>query len=239
MKCIKQLIILSFVLILVSCSKETMIYPSGNIIKQTRQVSSFSYISISNGINVNLSQEDPGNITVEADDNIIDYIETYVTSNTLYIKEKDGTDINYKKTVNINVPAKQIKSLSASGGSEIKALTPFYLNSLDIMTSGGSEFTGEFYVNSLYYNISGGGDISLTGKCNQLHLISSGGSNNELLGLISDDARLEISGGSTVRIYANRTLNVHASGGSKIYYKGKAVITGQNLEGGSTISKIQ
>ena len=74
----KQLFIFGAALFLCACSDNSEIIPSGKLVKQNRPVSSFSVINVSNGIHLTLSQEDKDvAVNVEADDNIIQYIETF------------------------------------------------------------------------------------------------------------------------------------------------------------------
>lgn len=87
----KQLFIFGAALFLCACSDNSEIIPSGKLVKQNRPVSSFSVINVSNGIHLTLSQEDKDvAVNVEADDNIIQYIETFTENHILHLRLKDG-----------------------------------------------------------------------------------------------------------------------------------------------------
>ena len=83
-------------------------------------------------------------------------------------------------------------------------------------------------------NASGGSDIYPESN---LKVTASGGSDLHGFDLTADNCRISASGGSDARITVNKELNVDASGGSDIYYKGSGVIKELRTSGSSSISK--
>lgn len=237
----KQLIILCMVLFTTACSDVIEITPSGKPIRQSRSIGNFSEIKVSQGINLSISQAESNEILIEADDNIIQYVEAYTIGQTLHLEIKDGIDIQSayrRKILNISVSTPVLRSLVASGGSEIRFMTPFHLNELDIIASGGTNITGEVYLSRLMCDISGGSTIRKSGNCGKIHIMASGSSEYHLYDLISGDVKIDISGSSIAEVHATKTLHVaNASGGCKIFYKGDAQVSELNLSGGSTILK--
>lgn len=236
----KHLFIFLIGLFFFSCSDDIKIVPSGNLVEESRTVSDFISVDVANGISVFLSQKENDNVVVEADDNIIQYVETYTDGHTLYVRIKDGIDIkstDVRKTVNVKVSTLDLENISASGGSKIQFVTPFSLDVLSLAASGGPDIRGELHVDDFSCSISGGGKSSLEGDCKNVSIIASGGSECHFYDLLSDNMNIEISGGSIAELFVNKTLKVFASGGSKIYYKGEGEIIEQVLDGGSIISK--
>lgn len=225
-----------------ACSDGVEITPSGKLIKETRIVPSFSSVVLANGISLVLSQGDKDEIVVEADDNIIRYVETYVQGETLSVKIQDGIDIDSddrRKTVKIVASASLLESLHVSGGGSVTLLPPFYMDRFELVSSGGSTVAGEVNVGVLTSDVSGGGQVYLEGYCTCQNLNVSGGSQYRLFGLESENVEIVISGGSTAELYVNDTLFVKsASGGSRIYCKGDAQVTEQNISGGSVVVRL-
>lgn len=235
----KQLFIFGAALFLCACSDNSEIIPSGKLVKQNRPVSSFSVINVSNGIHLTLSQEDKDvAVNVEADDNIIQYIETFTENHILYLRLKDGINIREDRTINMSVSVASLDSLFSSGGSQISFSTPFESDRLFIQASGGPEISGVVHIDDFACNVSGGGKISFSGISDQFELQTSGGSESKLYDLEIRVAQIEVSGGSLVELNVQDTLSVHATGGSKIYYQGDdALVMDPYLDGGSTITK--
>lgn len=237
----KQTLFFLLAIFLFGCSDSIEIIPSGKLVNESRPIKEFSSIVLSDGISLFISQDNKHEVIVEADDNIINYVETYTKGETLYIRIKEGTDIDSytrKKTVNVNISANIIEDLYASGGSTIKFNPICNFSNLDIEVSEGSSVEGGIHLNNLTYSISGGGSIRLHGECKTLNINSSGGSKSHLYDFISEIVQINISGGSIAELYANKELFVEsASGGSKIYYKGDATIKGINSDNSSTVLK--
>lgn len=234
----RYLFILSLALLLFSCNDGSEIIPSGNIVEETRTIPSFTEIEVSNGISLYVSQEANNDIIIETDDNIIQYVETYTEGEKLYIKIEDGVDIKPSEDdryIKVNISTTTISSLLSSGGSKIEFLTPFQASELELAASGGPTISGELDIDKFTCDISGGGKVQLSGICQQMYISASGGSKLLLYEMPTDDSKIEISGGTTAELNINNTLSVNASGGSKIYLKGNAEITGQILDGGSEI----
>ena len=83
----KQTLIILFSLItLASCRYTT---GSGNLVTETRPAGNFNGISVGGGFEVEVKIGPVTSVVVEADDNIIKYIETSTSGNTLKIRTED------------------------------------------------------------------------------------------------------------------------------------------------------
>lgn len=143
-------------------------------------------------------------------------------------------------------------SLALSGGSD------FYGNveakKIETNLSGGSRFEGNVNAEHLVNVMSGGSTMKMTVKTVKMEDILSGGSVNKPSGvaenysmdasggsevegfdLFTENVNADLSGSSRLEITVNKTLNVSASGGSTVYYKGNAAVQTNNLSGGASI----
>ncbi len=236
----KHLFVLALALLEFSCNDGSEIIPSGNVVEETRTITSFTEVEVSNGISLYISQDDGDDITIKTDDNIIQYIETFTKGEKLHVKLKDGIEIessDNRRNIKVSLSAMTIRSLHATGGSNIEFVSPFKTSELELTASGGPTISGELDLDEFTCDISGGGKIELNGNCQQMYISASGGSKLHLYKIPTDDSKIEISGGTIAELNVSKTLYVNASGGSKIYLKGDAEITEQTLSGGSEISK--
>ena len=71
---------------------------NGNVVKQDREVSSFNSINASGVFNIYFAQGDKESLVVEADENLIPYLETKVEDNTLFIDVKKHINIIYRRS---------------------------------------------------------------------------------------------------------------------------------------------
>jgi len=108
-------ILLCTVFTLVSCDQTT---GSGNIVTETRNTGSFDAISVGGSFDVEVKMGDAMSVVVEADDNIMKYIETKVSGNTLKISTEglhSFSDVHMK--VYVTVPV--LTAVSASASAEV------------------------------------------------------------------------------------------------------------------------
>ncbi len=69
---------------------------NGNLKKETRQASGYTGVSSAGSMNVEVAFGNSNSITVEADENLLPYIETTVENGNLIIKTKKGYNIKSK-----------------------------------------------------------------------------------------------------------------------------------------------
>lgn len=240
---------------LAGCSKA--IYPNGVIVSETRSVSGFDGVSAGDGLRVEINPTSgEENVHVKADDNLIGYIETFVSNGILTVKIRDGIAIRHSSSVVVTVNTPSITLLSASGGASLGCFGTIQGESLTLSLSGGSTAHGEFAVRSASLSLSGGSraegmfrteamTLSLSGgsksymegTADRLTAACSGGSKAEGFGFAVGNASLELSGGSSAKFTITRDIVIDASGGSKLIYRGGAVVSSQSLTGGSRIIK--
>ena len=127
-----------------------LIKGSGNIIIEDRKVSGFDKILVTGVGKVIITQGDSESLSIETDENLMEYIETKVNGNTLEIGFKD--DIVF----------------SSNGGQA--ALDPsdgftFRVSVIDleaILLSGAAKFEVEkLKTDQLRINLSGAGDVTV------------------------------------------------------------------------------
>lgn len=225
------------VISLTSCNFER-IKPSGIVIKETRDVTEFSKLSVSHGIDAEVRAGNSSGISlqVEADDNVLPYVETYIRQGTLVIGVKNGVRIRGNGTIRAYVESNDITSVSGSGGSRIDIDGTIYTREFDIALSGGSRLTGDIDAEEVDADLSGGSKATVSGVCGYLDMDVSGGSKFGDYSFAADEAEIDASGGSNVTLTVNNKLKVSASGGSKVRYKGNPQVS-RDLSGGSEVIK--
>ena len=188
---------------------------SGTAKTETRNVAGFKKIEASGAVNVEVDTQKGFNVTVEADDNLLQFIKTEVSGDTLKIYSEGKISPTTKLNVKISMP--EIEGLNVSGASDAKIMN-VKTDSLKLKASGASE-------------------ISLTGETKELNADASGASEINAENLKVENADVEASGASSADVSATNELNVEASGASKISYSGEPKSLKQNASGASSINK--
>ena len=91
----KKLLIGLFVLISISASaqKWETIKGNGEVKKETRELNSFTSLASQGSMNVQISYGNSNSVTVEADENLLPYIETKVEDGRLMIRPKKNVNL--------------------------------------------------------------------------------------------------------------------------------------------------
>lgn len=208
---------------------------SGNVIEQNRNLSGFTGIKASSGVDVVIMQGSQDKVVVKADDNLVDKITTSIDGDVLVLGVQKNSSIRNSKSFKVLVTVKDLKQLRASGGSDIYSKGSLNLDVFQIRASGGSDVELDLNVKSLDCEITGGSDANLKGKVGQLTVAARGGSDFEGKELVAQDCKLKVQGGSDAYVYVKGELSMEAHGASDIHYKGSPKVTHQKSSGGSDI----
>jgi hypothetical protein len=193
----------------------TGIKGSGTSKTEQRNVTGFREIEAGGAINLEVDAQKDFSVTVEADDNLLQYIKTEVSGDTLKIYSEGKISPTTKFNVKISMPA--LEGLDVSGASDAKIVN-VKADSLELKASGAS-------------------DVIINGEAKELKANASGASEINAENLRAENADVDASGASSATVSATNELNVEASGASKISFTGDPNNVKQNSSGASSINK--
>lgn len=188
---------------------------SGNIKQETRDVSGFEEIEANGAVNAEITVGSAFTVTVEADDNLLQYIKTEVSGSSLKIFTEGKISPKTKISVKISMP--ELKGLDINGASTVTAAN-IKSDSLEIKANGASK-------------------VKISGETKDLNANANGASTIDAESLKAEDADADSNGASTVIVSASNDLKAEASGASTIYYSGEPKNIKQNSSGVSSIKK--
>ena len=231
----KQFLILLFtVFTITSCDYTT---GSGNIVTETRNTGSFDAISVGGSFDVEVKTGAVASVVVEADDNIIKYIVTKVSGNTLKINTEDlhsYSDVHMK----VIVTAPAIKAISASASANVVADYVLASNEkLTFKASSSASIQADVNAPEVETNASSSGTVTLTGKTKNHTTKASSSGEVKTFGLLTENTRASVSSSGDIQVYASVALDAHASSSGSIDYKGAAAVTKSENSSGSVEKK--
>jgi hypothetical protein len=223
--------------LLFSCDNFEKVIPSSSITTINHQVGSFSGIKVEHAFEVEvLYTTGDEKIVVEANSNIHEFIEVFVSNNQLVIKLRNGVNIKGDMTMRAIVStANMLNDFDASGASKLQIQGTSEGDNIDISLSGASLFTGDVKSNSLNIYADGASNANLSGTSNSVYVNAEGGCTIGGYGLTTNDTDFRLSGASRASMVINGKIRLTASGASVLMYKGTAVIDQLDLSGGSQI----
>jgi hypothetical protein len=204
------------------------------VVKEERNLSGFDAISVSNGIEVLVSQDSFEKVVVEADENIQKILITEVKDGKLNIYLDEG--VNHVKKMSVYVTVRQLKAVAASSGSEVKSGNQIKAESLKIHSSSGSEVTMEISAGQVSLGSSSGSELTVMGTTQSVKAESSSGSDLDASKLIAEKCDVSASSGSDLSVHVTKELKAHASSGSDINVYGNPAMRDTNSSSGGDVS---
>ena len=227
---------LIFLLVLNSCNK---VKGKGDVVSEMRNITGFTSISLSMEGDVYFTPDSVYSIEIQAQQNILDVIETPVEGGILVLKIQDHTVLGNHDPIRIYIHAPSIKGMDVSGSGNISAGTVMDQPDLSYNISGSGNITvNELKSNQLLGRISGSGNITgSSGTSDNATFTVSGSGNLNFLNVMADTAYVTISGSGDVSVYAVKYLDVTISGSGNVRYNGNPVIN-QHISGSGSVMHI-
>lgn len=206
---------------------------SGNITTETRTANvDFKKIEVSHGIKVIVEQSNNKSISVEADDNLQQHINTKIENGVLKIYSDEGYNATETPLVKVKMPV--TNGLSTSSGSEITSLGTLITENMDVESSSGSQINITVEADTIKIESTSGSSIEVAGKALKAETSSSSGSTIDAENLMANEVVSQTSSGSNTSVYPIVKLDAKASSGSSIsYHKIPKTVSKEENSGGS------
>jgi hypothetical protein len=235
-----SLIALSFSLFLFSCNEfDNHVKPNNKITTTQATYSDYDMIDASSAFTVYVTfSDEEESIEIEANDNLHQYIEVKKENDVLRIGLNRNVHIRGSATLTAYITTKNVSEYMASGASRIIVESRIEATDANIYLSGASTFSGELVVDNFITDLSGASNLNIQGFAQNFEAEASGASVMQNYGFETNRLKADLSGASNMYVTVGEGIDVEASGASVLYYKGSAVITGQDLSGASSIREM-
>jgi hypothetical protein len=189
---------------------------NGNVVEENRDVSGFTGIHVSSGIDVYLTEGESFEVRVEADENLLDVIETKLKGDLLVVGT-DRVSIRKAKSKKVHVTLPELETLKITSAGDCEGQTPFHCGDLRL-------------------SISSAGDLTLDVEADKISLSSAG--DLHAFDLVADKVSVDVSSAGDARVHATEEISMSVSSAGNIYYKGDAeVIRSSKSSAGDIIRK--
>jgi hypothetical protein len=220
MKTIKQFSFYTLLLFAAtSCIDDFTIHGNGIAATQERPVTGFDKVKSSGNFDVQITKGNEFKVEINADENIIPYIETNVSENTLLIDIPGWHNVRNQLPMIVNVTVPTLAGIKQSGSGNITT-DYFTCDKMELFISGSGSISTMVDANIVDATISGSGWIKITGDANQSNLTISGSGNIDSYNLLVNSCNANISGSGNMQIKAVKSIYAKISGSGNIYYTG-------------------
>jgi hypothetical protein len=211
---------------------------SGDVTEEERSVSGFTGVDLSGVGHVTISLGDEERLIVEAEENLLPYIETEVRGGMLVIGTRDGVNLRPTRSIEFDLTVTELDAIEVSGSGEIDGpVLEADRFTVDISGSGEVDLEG-LEADTLVVEISGSGGLAIDGgTVREQRITISGSGDYRARELESDLADVKVSGSGSMTIRVAERLEADISGSGTVRYLGRPAVE-QSVSGSGTIERI-
>jgi len=188
------------------------------MVKKVREAGQFTGIRVSSGIDVYLKQTGSESITVEADENLHEYIVTEIRGGVLNVYS--DANIREAEMKRVYVTMRDITSLKTSSAGDLIGESPVTADVLELSASSAGDIKLELKAKKVDIDISSSGDMTLSGEADMLEASLSSAGDLNAYGLTVKEADISVSSAGDADITVTERLKARASSAGDINYRG-------------------
>lgn len=206
---------------------------SGNIVAEIRDATAFNRVVLLGEGEVNLTQGETESLTVETDDNLLQYIETSVNAGTLEIRTRPNTDIAPTASVTYRIEVVDLAGVELLGAGSIDA-EQLTTGDLNLVLAG----TGEIRIarldgGDLTAELPGVGSVTIGGTVASQVVSVSGVTEYNATDLACQNATVEASGMGSATVWVSDALEIATDDSGSVAYYGSPELTQRSGDLGS------
>jgi hypothetical protein len=223
------LIVIALVLSSVACGTTSFsvstIRGDGDVVEESRDVGSFDEIQLSGIGNLYIEYGDEESLLIEAEDNLMRYIETDIIGRKLVIGFEENRSIQPTEDIDFYLTVVDLDGIAISGLGSIN-LPEVETDRFEIDISGAGDVSIDaLYVERLEVELSGLGDVDIDGgEVDFQDVRISGSGSYSARRLESSEADVHVSGLGSATVTVEDYLDARISGAGDINYYGSPEI---------------
>jgi hypothetical protein len=229
---------------------------SGDVVEETREVSGFTAIELATLGTLHIQVGEGESLRIEAEDNLLEYIETKVRNGRLKIEIQDNINLRSTRPINYYLTVTDLDTIVISSSGDIEApdleterfsITISSSGDLEMgdleadtltvdISSSGDMTMGVLHANTLEVDISSSGNLDIAGgevERQNVAITSSGDYTARNLESVEAEVRLTSSGAATIRVSDDLRANLSSSG--DLYYIGNPTVDATTTSSGDVV----
>lgn len=220
----------------VDLNRET-IEGSGTLKTETRDVSGIERVSLQDFGDLVIIQGDSEGLSIEADDNLLPYLQTEMNGRELVLKVKDGYELTTDATIRYTLKVKNLNRVSVAGAGNVSA-EKLNVGDLALKVDGsGNIEIADLQAANLRSEANGTGNFDMKGKVASQTLTITGAGNYACGDLESKESSVTINGAGNVTMWVVEKLDITINGFGNVNYYGSPRVS-QNIAGGGGVKDL-
>lgn len=199
----------------------------------------YDEISVAGFFNVTLEKGTEGNLTIEGESNLLEYIITEVDGDRLIIKVAKNQNLkpSWSNGIRITVPFKDISKVSLAGSGEIRSTDVIQTKDFSVSVSGSGDVTLVVESQATDSRVTGSGDLVLTGSTREHNASVTGSGDLEAGRFKADTVDAKVTGSGDIRISCEKAIRARVTGSGDIEYIGNPQKQDTKVSGSGEITR--
>lgn len=212
---------------------------NGELETITRNVGDYDEISVAGFFDVTLVAGNEGELTIEGESNLLEYIETEVDGDrlTIKVKNKQNLKTSWGKDIKIRVPFRDLNQVSLSGSGEIMSTDVIKANNFRVSVSGSGDINLVVEASSTESRVTGSGDLVLRGSTRDHETSVTGSGDLEAGRFKADNVDAKVTGSGDIRVSCEKSIRARVTGSGDIEYVGNPTKQDTKVSGSGDISR--
>lgn len=189
---------------------------SGSLASEDRDVSGFSRIHLIGGGELRIEQGAAESLTIEAEDNLLEYLTSEVEGDTLILTTQEGFTLAATRPVIYRIAVQSLEGIEVDGGATIVA-SDLSLGDLDV-------------------SITGGATVTLSGAVDRQSITVEGGGAYHGEDMASQETTISITGAGAMTVRVEDRLDVTINGAGTVSYIGDPQVS-ETITGAGVVRK--
>lgn len=242
MKKINLLFLLAFcfpVIMNAQWNSRTKVKGNGNMTTKNISTSDYDKVAVSGFFEVELVSGEEGKITLQAEENFIEYIIIKVENNTLKINVENEVSLNPSRghKVLITVPFESLTAVSLSGSGDVRSKNKIKAAEFKSTLSGSGDVHLDIDAKEVIGEVTGSGDMVLKGQSEDFKCTVTGSGDLNASDLESANVLAKVTGSGDCKVYCTESLEARVTGSGDISYYGDPKKKDTKVTGSGDISK--
>ncbi|WP_460218729.1 head GIN domain-containing protein [Psychroserpens sp. MEBiC05023] len=210
---------------------------NGNITKENRSTSDYDTVKCAGSFDYILVAGTEGQITLEGESNLLQYVITEVKGGSLIIKTEKGKNISpsRNKTIKVTIPFKDLDKVSLSGSGDLWNEDTITSNDLTVSLSGSGDIVLDIQTKSVSGKVTGSGDVTLKGSTTDLKAGVTGSGDFHGFNLQATNTEVSVTGSGDAAVVCNGVLKARVTGSGDIEYRGNPTSRDTKVSGSGSI----
>ncbi|NDJ52503.1 MAG: hypothetical protein GYB68_05370 [Chloroflexi bacterium] len=197
---------------------------SGNIVSETREVPAYNQIDVIGTGNLNLTITSPPNLTITADDNVMQYISTEVIGTSLQIRlnAPEGGSVAPSQPISYAVSIPFLRVITASGNATVTTDVATIPSDFDVQVSDDAQVTlTNFEADSITITAVGNSQVTLSGSTSDFSATLEGSARMEGGDMEVALADITTRGSAQATIWVTENIDAFVYDNSIVNYYGE------------------